>query len=101
VEGHRSNWSIFLRDNVVRFCRIGGEEFYRFRLEQLSKATYAASNLNTYVTDEFNQAAVASGWTQSQTESKRADFKKSALEEVSGLLSTYFNIAVDIQAETK
>jgi len=92
TKGYRSNWCVFLRDDVVHVCRVGGEEFYRFALSKVSGGTYVANTLETYVTDSFYTSAKQRGWTRDEIEKHQTNFRKLAVEETAGLLATYFDM---------
>jgi len=92
VKGYRSNWCVFLRDDVVHVCRVGGEEFYRFKLDKINNETYTADTLETYASDAVGMSAKLSGQTVGAKQ-YQSDFKKFAIEETAGLLSAYFGIS--------
>ena len=94
LKGHRSNWCIFLRDDVVHFCRVGGEEFYRFALKKISEGTFATAKLDAYVIDDFIKSLKARGLSDEEAGVRQADFRRLAIEEVAGFLTTHFDIDV-------
>ena len=93
IKGHRSNWVVFLRDEVVHFCRVGGEEFYRFGLNENADGTYIANALEAYVTEDFNKSLQERRGPE-QLKQHEADFKNLVIEETAGLLAAYFGIDV-------
>jgi hypothetical protein len=100
VNGHRSNWCVFLRDEVVHVCRVGGKEFYRFVINETNSKEYTARVLQTYSNEDFYTSAKAHGWTAEMIERHRADFESETVVQVAGLLSTYFNIKLESAKST-
>ncbi|MDB5165821.1 MAG: hypothetical protein JWM00_711 [Candidatus Saccharibacteria bacterium] len=92
AKGHRSNWCVFLRDDVVHVCRIGGEEFYRFTVSKTGDGVYATDDLEAYIPDDFYESARQHGWTDQEIERHQAELRESVIEETVGLLASYFNI---------
>jgi len=95
VKGHRSNWCVFLRDDVVHVCRVGGEEFYRFKINKIGSNTYVVISLETYVLDDFRSAQIKHGFSETQIEHSEDAFFSLAQDEVEGLLVSYFEINVN------
>jgi len=94
VEGHRSNWYVYLSNDVVHICRVLGEEFYRFKLNQQVNGNYFANNLETYEIDAALQTKRNKGSAEADIQSEPASFVSMVLEEVTGLLNAYFDIEV-------
>ena len=94
TKGHRSNWCVFLSSDVVHFCRISGDEFYRFAVSKNNQGIYVGNNLETYVTDDFSLSAKIKGWTKEEFKEHENNFRKLVLEETSGLLDSCFGIRV-------
>ena len=94
VEGHRSNWCVFLHDGVVHFCRVSGEEFYRFALSEVDNGIYVTDNWQVYATDNFYEVARRRGWSEGKIEQDYIRFIEAASNEVTGLLEAYFGIRV-------
>lgn len=91
VKGYRSNWAIFLRNDTVHICRVGGEEFYRFRINENRNNTYTVNSLETYVLDKN---FVAKG-SEAQLKESNDEFVSLAQDEVVGLLINYFAININ------
>jgi hypothetical protein len=96
VKGHQSNWSVFLRDDTVHVCRVGGEEFYRFAVKKNSDDVYVADDIEIYVADDFYGSLRMDERTSEEIERHKLGFDGLAVNEVAGLLKTYFNIVVDV-----
>jgi hypothetical protein len=94
VEGHQSNWSVFLRGDVVHFCRRGGEEFYRFAISNAGDELYITDDLEVYLSDNFYKFARQHGWTEKKIERHQTELKELVIEEITGLLNSYFGIRV-------
>lgn len=99
IDGHRSNWCVFMSDEVVHVCRVGGEEFYRFAIKETSDGDYVAAELETYTNDDFYMSAKKHGWTDEKVKTHKVDFRSLAVEETSGLLDAYFGIRVALLDE--
>lgn len=94
AKGHQSNWSVFLRDDMVHICRVGGEEFYRFAMSKTGDGLYTTDTLEVYMPDDFYESARQHGWTEQKIEQHQVELRESAIEEIDGLLVTYFDISV-------
>lgn len=93
VKGHRSNWCVFLRDSIVHICRIGGEEFYRFKLIRSNADNYIARSLEVYISENFYDATSELHWRKTITQNQE-EFEKFVIDETAGLLLSYFKICV-------
>lgn len=95
VKGHSSNWSVFLYDEVVHFCRIGGEEFYRFAVNRVGDGAYTVNGLESYTASNFYKSAKMHDWDEEKIQQHQNEFKDFVLEEVAGLLKEFFGIYVN------
>jgi len=94
VKGHRSNWCIFLRDDIVHVCRVGGEEFYRFGMSKASDGLYIADNLEMYAYDDYYKSERRHGCSGEKIEQYKVELKESATDEIVGLLVSFFSIRI-------
>lgn len=92
IKGHRSNWCVFLRDDTVHFCRISGEEFYRFLVSKSADETYKTDSLEVYIPKDFYDSVMLNGWTDEKIKQYQMELRRFAIEETTGLLATYFGI---------
>ena len=94
AKGHRSNWCVFLRGDVVHVCTIPGKEFYRFTVSKTNNGYYTTDSLESYRPDDFYESARQHGWSEEKIEQHQVELRGAAIEETAGLLSNYFGINV-------
>lgn len=91
AKGYRSNWCVFLRDDFVHFCRVGGEEFYRFRMNEIENYTYEVKSIETYI----RSTQMTHGLSEAQIRDSDNAFLSLAQDEIEGLLMSYFDIDIN------
>ncbi len=95
VKGGRSNWYVYLRDDVVHICHVLGKEFYRFTLSKTDTRTYVTNGLEILAEDgEFEAILKSKGVTDKEIEQRRVKSRDDAIEETTGFLEVYFGIHV-------